>query len=85
MGAEDNKRLTRRALDEIYTRGDLELLDEIVLGLGRVVGLARHPRRGLEVALRQGRGLRAAASFSAAAAVAAIEVCSPADSPEKRL
>ncbi|HEX5955630.1 MAG TPA: ester cyclase [Solirubrobacterales bacterium] len=30
MGAEDNKRLTRRALDEIYTRGDLELVDEIV-------------------------------------------------------
>jgi predicted ester cyclase len=30
MGAEDNKRLTRRALDEIYTRGDLELVDEVV-------------------------------------------------------
>ena len=30
MGAEDNKRLTRRALDEIYTRGDRELVDEIV-------------------------------------------------------
>ena len=30
MGAEDNKRLIRRALDEIYTRGDLELVDEPV-------------------------------------------------------
>ncbi len=30
MAAQDNKRLIRRALDEIYTKGDLELADELV-------------------------------------------------------
>jgi ketosteroid isomerase-like protein len=28
--SEDNKRLARRALEEIYTKGDLELADELV-------------------------------------------------------
>jgi predicted ester cyclase len=30
MVPEDNKRLVRRALEEIYTKGDLELADELV-------------------------------------------------------
>jgi len=30
MASEDNKRLVRRALEEIYARGDLELADELV-------------------------------------------------------
>jgi predicted SnoaL-like aldol condensation-catalyzing enzyme len=30
MSADDNNRLTRRALEEIYANGDLELIDELI-------------------------------------------------------
>lgn len=30
MGTEDNKRLVRRALEEIYAKGDLELANELI-------------------------------------------------------
>ena len=61
MASEDNKRLVRRALEEIYARGDLDLADELVHP-GFVDHEPAHPEHpaGPESVKQTVRGLRSA-------------------------